>query len=267
MKRIIFALFCFSVLLFIPLPAFASSETSYQDYLFQFDQYRQKYNDFQIARNEYLKFKSLASETAAIEKTREMMASRAQLLRAYLLLLNEKMNEATTLTESERDFYFDSIQTENSFLENHIVFVGSIDTIEDLIKASKQLEDRYKVLQSTMRQTVLILNLARLRILSNEYVSRLQDAKNLVDEAKKELNSDQTATLDRWLLQIGNKRTLYLQKQDQIVQDITGLKGSNIQELDKKYQETTKKITEAHQELKAGTAFMAELANAMKYKN
>lgn len=267
MKRIVIALFSFSILFFGTFPAYASSETAYADYLFQFDQYRQNYTDFQIARNEYLKFKSLASETAAIEKTQEMMASRAQLLRAYLLLLNEKLKETTTLSESERDFYFDSIQTENSFLENHAVFVNSIDTIDDLVKASKQLEDRYKVLQSTMRQTVLMLNLARLRILSDEYVSRLQDAKNLVDEAKKELNSEQTATLDRWLLQIGNKRTLYLQKQDQIVQGITGLKGSNTQQLDKQYQETTKKLTEAHQELKAGTAFMAELANAMKYRN
>src|SRR3972149_4862635 len=72
---------------------FASSQQAYQDYLFQFDIYRQKYSEFTVSKNEYLKSKTLTSQTTALEKTIAMLSFRDLLLRAYLLLLNEKLNE------------------------------------------------------------------------------------------------------------------------------------------------------------------------------
>lgn len=266
-QYIIFSFVVLFVALFWTPSIFASSEKAYQDYLYQFDLYRQKFNDFQISRNEYLKFKSLSAESIAIQKTREMLSQRSLLFKAYLFLLNEKIAESPSLTAQERDFYTGSIRTEVDFLETHSQFVSSVQTIQDAIKASQQLEGRYTVIQTIMRQTVLGLNLARLRVLAEDYNARMVEAKTLVEEARKEFPAERQATLDRWFNQIGNKRTLYNQKQETITQTISSMKGNSIKDLDQKFADTLKRITEAQQELKEGTSYMTELANAMKYQD
>src|SRR3989344_5828917 len=88
------------VILFLTLAGsvFATSQQAYQDYLYQFDLYRQRETDFRVAKTEYEKFRSLTSETTALEKTKLLLAQRDQLLRAYLLVLNEKLNEDKGLT-------------------------------------------------------------------------------------------------------------------------------------------------------------------------
>lgn len=269
MKRLLF-IFCILLLLVshthIP-SVFATSSEIYQNYLQQFDQYRTIYNDFQIARNEYLKFKSLSSETVALQKTKEMMSQRALLLKTYFLLLNEKIAESPSFTDQERDFYTSSIKTANEFLDTHIEFIHSVQSIKDAIQASDRLESQYSVLQTVMRQATLTLNIARLRQQVTVYNERMSEAKILIEQAKQELPIEQHLILDRWFAQIGNKRTLYQQKEDQIMQNITAMKGKNTDELNKVYTQTLTSISEAQQELKEGTSFMNELANAMKYKD
>jgi ABC-type transport system involved in cytochrome bd biosynthesis fused ATPase/permease subunit len=80
--------------LFLPTTVWASSTSAYQEYLQEFDKYRTVLNDFKVARSEYLKFKTLTSQQSALEKTKQMLADRSQLLRSYLQFLNEKLNES-----------------------------------------------------------------------------------------------------------------------------------------------------------------------------
>jgi hypothetical protein len=269
MKRLFFVIFIFVLIVsHLTTPhVFAASQEIYQDYLQQFDQYRSTYNDFQITRNEYLKFKSLSAETSALQKTKEMMTQRALLLKTYFLLLNEKIGESQNFTAQERDFYVSSIKTANEFLDTHIEFINSVQSIKDAMRASQRLESQYAILQTVMRQVALTLNIARLRQQVNTYNDRMTEAKSLIEQAKQELPIEQHLILDRWFAQIGNKRTLYQQKEDQIVQNITAMKGKNNDELDKLYTQTLRSISEAQQELKEGTSFMNELANVMKYKD
>ncbi len=245
----------------------ASSDRAYQDYLFQSDQYRQKNNDFTVAKNEYLKFKTLASESTAVVKARDMLAQRSLLLRAYLLLLKEKIDESPTMSSSDRQLYLELITNEVAFLETHSKFVESVGSIADASKASEQLEFHYSVLALSIRQIILGLTTARLTELGDAYSGIMINSQILLNVAKQELPLDRQITLDRWFQKISDKRTLFLQHVDTINQANKALKGSNMQDIQTKFLEALPYAVQAKQDLTEGTSYLGELLNAMRYRD
>lgn len=214
-----------------------------------------------------MKFKTLASEATAVSKTRDMLAQRSLLLRAYLLLLNEKIMEATTMSESDKQLYQSLISNEVAFLENHSKFVESVATLLDAQKASMQLEAHYTILSTSIRQIILGLTMSRLVRLGDTYSGILVNSQVLLNSAKSELSLDRQITLDRWFQKISDKRTLYLQKVEVINQAKKDLKGTRVTDVQNKFQLILPQITQAKQELKDGTSYIGELLNAMRYKD
>lgn len=268
MRRTVIGIIFIALLFALPLSILrASSQTAYQDYLYQSDVYRQKYTDFQIAKNEYLKFNTLASQTDAISKTSAMLSQRSLLLRSFLLLLNEKVNESPELLSTETDLYHTYIKNEVAFLENHSQFVGSVQSIKDEEKASNQLEDHYDVLLTEMQQISLGVKLAKLRALGNSYSQEMLTAKALIDQVKAELPIDKQTTIDRWFVQISNKRTIFLQKIDSINRHILSLKSSEVRDLDSNATSIQNELSDAQKELVEGLSYIKELINAMRFKD
>ncbi len=245
-------------------PLQASSTGAYQDYLYQFDLYRAKYTDFKVAKNEYEKFKTLTSATDALEKTRTMLSQRDQLLRAYLFLLNEKLNEDKGLGTSDKQLYQTLIRNEVGFLQTHSQLVPSVGSLSDAVTVSQQLESHYLVLQASIRQTIVALHLGQLALLASQYDTLVSQAKNLITANSSFLPAQKQATVDRWLLQISNKRSLFGQKYDSLMRADAQLKGPSIDELDRSLAEMQKNISEARQYLVEGTAFINELLNSLK---
>lgn len=255
-----------SILSFMPKIQ-ADSERSYRDYLYQFDLYRQKNSEFTVAKNEYQKFKSLTSQTVALEKTIAMLSQRDLLLRAYLLLLNEKLNEDRGVNESEKITYQILIKNEISFLDTHSIVVNSIGSLEDATDSSRELESHYVVLGASMRQTIIGISLGQLFILSRQFDTLLADAKALLSTNKGIFTPQKQATVDRWILQIQNIRSLYQQKIDSITTQNTQIKSSNIDSQDELFRQLKKELAQARQYLAEGTAFIAELTAALRYKD
>lgn len=248
-------------------PAAATSERAYQDYLYQFDVYRQRYSEFQIAKNEYLKFKTLTSQAAAVEKTRLMLAQRAQFLRAYLLLLKEKINETPTMAGPERQTYLTLIDNEVSFLDNHSLLVPSVSSVEDATRVSGDLENHYIILHRAIRQTIIGISLAQLTGMSQDYDIALTNSRNLLSANPGSFTLEKQATIDRWVLQITNKRTLFQKKYDLIVSTNNSLNSNDINELNQKFAEMLKFVSEARQELLDGSSYMKELINTLRYQD
>ncbi|MBI3576880.1 hypothetical protein HY086_02500 [Candidatus Gottesmanbacteria bacterium] len=252
--------------LFVPL-VLATSSQAYKDYLYQFDVYRTKYADFQVAKNEYLKFKTLTSQTTALDKTKQMMAQRDQLLRAYLLLLNEKLNENAGMADTERNTYQTYIRNEVAFLEGHSKLVESIGTLEDAQETSRDLESHYAVLQASIRQTISGISLGDLSRLAKSFDITLADAKALVTTNRGIFTPEKQATLDRWVLQITNVRSLYQQKVDTMRSLAEQLRGTSIEEQNQRFATIKRGVGEARQYLLDGSGFLGELTTALKYQD
>lgn len=270
MRRITLCLFLLLLFSFIFTKSSiinASSSQAYQDYLYQFDLYRQSYSDFTVAKNEYLKFKTLTSETTALEKTKSMLSQRDLLLRAYLLLLNEKLNEDRGLRIAERQTYQAQIRNEIIFLENQSQLVPSIGSLSDAQTVSKQLESHYLLLQTSIRQTIIAITLGTLANLAKQYDSTMTQVQSLLSPNRTIFTPEKQATIDRWMLQITNKRSLYQQKIDAIASLNAQLTGNDINDVDRKFADAQRQLTEARQYLVEGAAFLQELMNVLRFQD
>lgn len=245
----------------------ASSQQAYTDYLYQFDVYRQKYSEFTVAKNEFLKFKTLTSQTTALDKTKLMLSQRDLLLRAYLLLLNEKLNEDQGLGRTEKATYQALITNEVQFLEDHSRLVGNIGSLEDSSTVSKALESHYAVLGASMRQTITGVSLGKLAVISKRYDQALADAKSLITTHHGIFTPQKQSTIDRWLLQITNTKSLYQQKIDTIASKNTQLIGTSTDDQSQTFSQITKDVAEARQYLVEGSGYMRELMEALRYQD
>lgn len=243
----------------------AASAQAYSDYLYQFDLYRQTYTDFGVAKNEYQKFKSLDSQTSALEKTKIMLAQRDNLLRAYLLLLNEKLNENPGMGASEKQLYQTLIKNEVTFLENHAKLIPSIGTLDDAVTTSKQLESHYLILQKSMRQTIVGISVGQLTALRRQFDQVTTMAALLADASRGVFTPQKQVTVDRWLLQIKNKQSLYQQKIDMVTSDNIAWETGNLDEMNRKLAGLQQKLGNSWQELLEGSGFLIELTNTLRY--
>lgn len=251
----------------IALPVNASSQQAYQDYLYQFDLYRQTNTDFQVAKNEYLKFKSLTSQATALEKTKAMLSQRDELLRAYLFLLNEKLNEDRGLAATRKQLYQTLIANEVTFLNAHKDRMASIGSIEDTVNISKELESHYTILYASMRQTIIGIILGNLSVQAQRFDTIGTTAQVLVNTNRGAFTPQKQATIDRWLLQIANKRSLYQQKIEAINTTNNQLKSNYQEEIDRSFQAMQKDAGEAKQYLAEATGNLTELMNALRYQD
>lgn len=262
--------FVFLVLLGLPVlltPVRASSQQAYQDYLYQFDLYRQTNTDFQVAKNEYLKFKSLTSQATALDKTKLMLSQRDELLRAYLFLLNEKLNEDRGLAATEKQLYQSLITNEVTFLNAHKDRMASIGSLEDTVTVSRELESHYMILYASMRQTIIGIIVGTLSVQAQRFDTTNNAAQAVVNSSRGAFTPQKQATMDRWLLQIANKRSLYQQKIESIRTASNQLKGNYQDEIDRTFQTMQKDASEAKQYLIEATSNLGELVNALRYQD
>ena len=228
----------FTIILFlflIPSAVWASSQSAYQEYLIEFDKYRAVLNEFKVARSEYLKFKTLTSQQTALDKTKQMLSQRSQLLRAYLQFLNEKLNESASMDASTKSLYQTLIANEVKFLNNHTGLMSSIGSLSDAESVSQQLSSHYTGLESSIYQTIVGLKMAELTAIDAQYADAFTKSYALIQDSKSSYTPEKQSILERWLLQIQNKRDLYKQKTDEITKENTVtiflkmLKNLNIQ--------------------------------------
>lgn len=245
----------------------ATSQQAYQDYLYQFDIYRQNYSDFQVAQNNYEKFQSLEAQTDALNKTKTMMSQRDQLLRSYLLVLDERLREDQGLPAATKQTYETLLQNEATFLANHAQLITAIGSISDATQVSGQLESHYAILQSSIRQILIGLALGQLNILNNFYSNYLQEAQAIINTDSGSFSTDKQQTLNRWILEIQNKQTLFQQKYSALVAANAQWTSQDQSNLDQQYASMSNQIDGARQYLVEGASYQIELKNELKYVN
>jgi hypothetical protein len=250
-----------------PKTVYASSERAYNDYLYQLDVYRQKYNEFKIAKNEYDKFKTLTSQTTTLEKTKSMLSSRDILLKTYLTLLNEKLLENIGISQSERNLYQTLITNENTFLNDHSQLVSSIGSLEDCVEVSGNLESHYRILSASIRQTIIGLALGRTNVMAQQFDTTLAGLNSFVTAHRTDLSQSKQTIVDRWIITVQDKRRLYQQKIDSVTRINSALKGADLDELERQTTDMQKSITEAKTYLMEGSSNIHEIVNIIKEKN
>ncbi len=195
-----------------------------------------------------------------------MLSQRDLLLRAYLIYLLERVGEAAGMTPTAKQLYRSLLTDELAFLETQSGLVSSINSIDDAVTTSEQLENRYPVVQATVRQIIAGLSLAQLTVIAQNFDRQVTAAQAIFSQNAAVLSADKRATIISWTQQIINKQSLYQQKINEVNAAVADLaNSSDATDLDQKFTGVTTKIGEAKQYLSDAIANLGEVANALQY--
>lgn len=257
MKRLLPVLFLVSSFCFLlSASVFADFEQAYQDYLYQYDQYRTSLTNFLMAKNRYLTYKTLVSQSEALTATKNLLETRDMVISTYLKMLIEKNPQ-----ESFNKLLGDDI----SFFSDHETKIPEVGSLEDAVGISKLVEEHYPRTEVLARQVIASLLLSKVRAFE-ERLSTLETGFEEKINFLKTQGKD-VATLERWLLATYNKRLLARDKLDEafyLANKLTPKKSTQISEEFGKIQVT---IFEANQYLKEAAAYLKEIKEELKYGN
>jgi len=266
MRKFLTLLIVFLLLVTPATPAMAASQQAYRDYLFQFDRYRKAESEFSIARSEYEKFRSLAAETTALEKTKNFLRERDGLLRTYVLLLAEKLKENPGVVASQRQLYGPRIVSELTFLDQHAALIAPISSIADAQLVSGKLETHWDALQRTIRQTMIALIIGNLTSLATSYDQAVAAIEQFVQTNRQGIAPVKRTTIDRWVREIYGKRTVFQQQLDAIAAKNATLADADTAELERQFTTITQEAEKARRTLAEGGSFLTELITVLKYE-
>ncbi|MEK7576987.1 MAG: hypothetical protein AAB492_00025 [Patescibacteria group bacterium] len=242
----------------------ATSPQAYQDFQFQFDIYRQIFGDYRVALGEFKKYSSLASEQMALDKAKQLIGQRNQVARAYFLFLNEKLTENPSMPPAELDLYHKIITNEIAFLDQETSLAPSLSSLADVEKVSQEFIKHYPLMQSAFRQVIIATQLGYLRYFAKQFDTVASEAQALVNANRSAMTDTKRATLDRWILALSNKRSLYQQKVDGVRTGAFKLNG-DVADQDRKFIVILQDLTAARQYLIEGSSFFTEVENALRY--
>ncbi|MBI5621202.1 hypothetical protein HY949_05455 [Candidatus Gottesmanbacteria bacterium] len=265
-RSLFFLVVLFVVYSLLSRPAYALSQQAYQDYLYQFDQYRRTYSEFTTAKNEYLKFKSLTSQTTALTNTTAMLSQRYQLLRAYLLLLGEKLNEDKGLPDDQKTVYRALINTQIEAMNAGNLTISTVGSLDDAEAVSKNFEKQYPILSAAFRQTIVGITMGQLFSSARQFDGVFDEIRGTVQRSRSTFSPQKQATMDRWILQIANVRSLYQQKMDDIATKNRTLNERTLDGMDDVFRTLKRDLGEAKKYMIDGTGYMEELIQTLTYQ-
>ncbi len=265
MKRIFAFVFLLLALAFTPGNAQASSQQAYQDYQYQFSVYRTRLSDFQIANNQYIQFKSLAAQQDTLEKVKLYIAQRDNVAKTYFLFLNEKISENPGLIPAEQQIYRAVLTNQIAFLDQNVILAPSIASLDDAKSVSEKFETNYETMQSAYRQIIGALELGYLNYFAKRFDDAATHAQALILASRPDSSPQKQAILDRWLLALSNKHSLYQQKANTIRATIPKITG-DVQQQDRIFLQLQSTINAAKQDLVEAASYLKELETALKYE-
>jgi hypothetical protein len=247
------------------VPVYASSQQAYKDYLYQYDVYRSLASDFQTARNEYIHFQTLSSQTTAFEKTKTYLVQRDNLMKSYLLLLSEKLDENTGVSSEDKGKYQQLMASESAFLVSHAQQIPGTSSLNEAIAQSPLFEDHYKTLQRNIRRVLITIALGQLTLLHDSVRSVTTASQSIFNANMGILTPQKQATITQWMIQIQNKENVYQQKYKVLADENAILDGFDVPDLDRNYNDILKGITDARQNLADTASYLKELKNALQF--
>ena len=259
MKLSICLFFAACYLTFVP-PVLAQEDftfdRAYSDYVYTFDQYRTAHQNYQLKKNEYLKFKTLTAQTDAYTAGLNLLKLRDDVIRTHLTALRMKLKQTPGVNSIERQALFARIDQEVNWLFAHQSRLENSTNLQELTRISKEIETRYPTITVLMYQSltaILAGKQSSFRSQANDYYRDLKP--KLADI--RDTGTD-TAILDRWLLQAQQKLELSLERQS-TANSLAAKLGAQTRNLPQEFLAIQTALKDSHQYLKETTSALQEI--------
>jgi len=235
---------------------------AYNDYIFNYNQYRQSYSDFVAAKEAYLAYQTLTSKNTALEKTQKILKDEDEVIKTYLTALRMKVAETTGISSDEQNIVLLKLDNEVSWYGKHKDNLSSAATLEDLVDSSKKMSGQYKNTEVLIYQTLGTILSGRENDFRNQINNKIQDLKGKIGEIRQKGDKD-TSTAERWLLEAENRLTRSQEKQFAAQQILAKIKSTDT-EKNQSYDKAQFTLEESHQYLKEANSYLKEVLREIK---
>ena len=235
---------------------------AYQDYLYTTGQYRKSHQDYIIAKQSYLSYKTLSAKNQCQEKTSQMLKLRDETIRTYLTALRLKLSELTKILVYEQNMAYLKLESEISWYSKHQDKITSAASLEDLLQASEETQQRYKETEVLAFQTLGMI----LSYKEESFQAKIEEGLSSLNEKISQIRTDgkkDTTKVERWLLDAQNKITRAKEKRLSARQIINKMKSSD-QDKIKTFDSFLSIIAECHQYLKETNSYLKEIIGEIK---
>lgn len=265
-KKIFITFFLTFSLLSAPFFARADFNSTKEEYTKLLGDHTNALTEYKTAKNTYETYKTLSSQTTAIQKAKNYLEIRDKLLIKHFELLIEKINESSFVDNLKKESLRQVALDEIAFYNNHKDLLTAVATISDVNTLAKKAEEQIKLSNIRSKQilgNILIAKVNNLKIPYSE-LSNLFSAEINSIKARGLKNQSETDKLERWLLEVNNKKILSDTNTIQNLNQLDKL-GANNYDIEKTFDETRVSIIQGYLYLKEGTNYMKEILEEIKY--
>ncbi|MBI3443172.1 hypothetical protein HY008_00720 [Candidatus Woesebacteria bacterium] len=255
-------------LVFLFIPHVIAQESfdfnrAYLDYDFTYGAYRKAYEDYKLARNEYLAFKTLASRERAVFATRMMLEAQDDAIKAYLTALRLRLVESVGVPEFEKNTLFGRIDPEVEWYKNHKPTLASVITLEGLVDQNLKVKDRFnKVTIGVIYKTLYFISEGKLVDSIRQTEELTATIKNKVSQIEAKGDKD-TTVIKRW---IGEGEVRIGKSQQKIDEARNIVERYELRRpLDKgTYQVALTRLDESHKLVREAVSFLKEIIREIR---
>ena len=257
----LFACLTFAILyLAFASPILAQEEftfdRAYSDYVYTFDQYRAAHQQYQLKKNEYLKFKTLTAQTDAYAAGLNLLKARDDVIRTHLTTLRLKLAETPGVNPTERQATFSRIDQEVNWLFAHQTRLQNTTNLKELTRISKEIETRYPTITVLMYQSLTTVLASKQNFFRTQASSHYQGLKTKLINIRD--SGEDTTIFDRWLLQAQQKLELSLERQS-AASSLAAKLGAQTRNLPQEFLAIQTALKDSHQYLKETTSALQEI--------
>jgi len=248
-----------------PTSAPPTSEATYQqlfsDYQFQLNLYRQAHDDYQLARDRYLQFKTLTTKQETLESFRQLLKARNTTVKTYLLALKTRLQNTPGVTPLQQVRYTNYLNQQVAFIDSIQSQADSFATLPDGFKISQQFDSRYLDIEVLSYEILHTILMGRQLHLKDQVQLQINTTKTLLSRMAS-LGGDTTKE-QRWALEADNRLLRHQQKLSQSLEQLALLKKNRSNRPDQ-FTAISLTLQEANQYLKETVSFLKETLREVK---
>ncbi len=256
-----FVIFLFLTTNFIYAQEF-DSQRAFDDYLFNFNQYRQSHSQYVAAKEAYLSYKTLTSKDDAREKTLKMLQDEDIVISTYLTALRLKLADITGISNYEQNIVYLKLDHEVSWYQDHKNSLKTAATLEDLVNLAGKSKEQYKTTEVLSYQTLGTILAGK----QTTYRHQLNEQINLLKEkigGIRQKGDKQTTKAERWMLEAEKRLTKSQEKEFEAQQILVKMKSKD-RNKNKTYNQARFLLEESHQYLKEASSQLQEVIKEIK---
>lgn len=266
MRKFTSIFFIFISLLILARTAFSQEDFNfdrgYSDYEYSYSLYKKADGEFQVARNEYLTYKTLSSKEKAIEATKKMLETRDEAVRTYVTALRLKLAQTAGVDGGIRETLFTEIDQDVDWHKTHREEIASAGTLADLEADSNKARDHFRDTEMVIYRALITVLIGKETDIRDRQLKIVSNIKDKVGEIRQ--NGDKrTDVAERWILEAENRIVRSKDKSGSAMNQIGDIKRSDGNKYSF-YSRAQFALDESHQYLKEANSYLAEIVREIK---